>query len=217
MLKGFLSLFLQENCPLCERSTPETICFYCQKQLKSCQAKVPSQFWLGDLPLFVWGYYDGKLKQAITALKYNKHEQIGELLGVWLGESWLNFSLPKSLPSLTVIPIPLHPQKQKERGFNQAEIIAQGFCQITRYPLDLKVLKRVKQTEAMFGLNSQQRHENIKQAFQVETSLKKGKPPLTVLLVDDIYTTGTTAQEATRMLRQQGIKVLGVAAIAKPH
>ncbi|HAC63850.1 MAG TPA: ComF family protein [Cyanothece sp. UBA12306] len=216
MLKNLLSLFLQENCPLCERSTQEEICIYCHKQLKSCQFKNPAQFWSEDLPLFVWGKYDGKLKQAIAALKYDKHQAIGELLGIWLGETWLNCRVTNSFKSVRAIPIPLHPEKQKTRGFNQAEIIAKNFCQITSFSLDSTLLQRVKKTEAMFNLNAQEKQQNIQQAFQVRKQLIKQKRSQKVLLIDDIYTTGTTAKEATRMLRKEGIKVLGIAAIAKP-
>lgn len=214
MFKNFLSIFLQENCPLCERASTEDVCSYCQKQLKSCQLKQPQQFWKGDLPLFVWGEYDGKLKQAIAALKYDQNPQIGELLGMWLGETWQNYSLinPKKSPS--IIPIPLHSSKEKRRGFNQSNIIAKGFCQVTKYPLIPKGLKRIRATKAMFGLTVAERKQNIQRVFCVGKSLNPSKP---VLLLDDIYTTGTTVREASKVLRRQGIKVLGIIALATPR
>jgi ComF family protein len=182
--------------------------------VKSYQFKNLRQFWQGDLPLLAWGKYDGKLKQAIAALKYNKHPQIGELFGYWLGETWQDLGLIKPNINPIVIPIPLHGDKQKERGFNQAEMIAKGFCQITKYPLKVKGLTRIRATEAMFGLNPQQRQENIKQAFELDLSWQKHPPQTPILLIDDIYTTGTTAKEVTKLLQNKGIKVLGIAVIA---
>ncbi len=217
MLKSLLSLFLQENCPLCDRPTQEEICSYCQKQLKNYKLKNHQQFWQGELPLFVWGQYEGKLKQSIAALKYDKYQSIGELLGIWLGESWSNSSKVKSIKSITVIPIPLDPKKQKDRGFNQAEVIARTFCQITGYRLQGNGLEKVRSTQAMFGLNPTERQANIKQAFRVRKSLEKQLASNPVLLLDDIYTTGATATEAAQSLRSKGIKVIGIAAIAKPN
>lgn len=217
MLKNILSIFLQENCPLCERATSEEICGYCQKQLKSCQLKNNKKFWQGDLPLFVWGAYDGKLKQAIAAFKYDKHPQIGELLGFWLAETWQHYSLIPSKRTPLIIPIPLHKTKEKIRGFNQAEIIARAFCQVTKYPLNPKGLLRMRQTKPMFDLNVQEKEKNIQGAFQLGKSLENHPLSRPVLLVDDIYTTGTTVKEAARILRNKGIKVLGVVAVSTPY
>jgi ComF family protein len=217
MLKSLLSIFLQENCPLCQRATSEEICVYCQKQLKSCQLKHPQQFWQGDLPLFVWGKYDGKLKQAIAALKYDKNPQIGELLGFWLGETWQKYSLLKTKKTPLIIPIPLHSTKQKIRGFNQAEIIARGFCQVTKYPLKEQGLIRIRETKAMFQLTIPEKESNIKQAFRIGKSLQNNSLSRPILLIDDIYTTGTTVKEATKILRIQGINVLGVLTVSTPR
>ena len=194
MLKNILSIFFQENCPLCERVTHQEICSYCQKQLKSCQLKKPQRFWQGDLPLFVWGVYDGKLKRAIAALKYDKHPQIGELLGVWLAETWQNHSLISLKISPLIIPIPIHKSKQKIRGFNQSEIIAKGFCQVTKYPLNSQGLIRIRQTKAMFSLTFDEKQKNIQGAFKSGKSLQNYSLSKPVLLVDDIYTTGTTVK-----------------------
>ncbi len=217
MFKSILSIFLQDNCPLCQRSTHQEICYDCQRQLKSCQLKHPQKFWQGDLPLFPWGQYDGKLKQAIASLKYDKNPQIGELLGFWLGESWQKYSLIKTTKKPLVIPIPLHSTKQKIRGFNQAEIIARGFCQVTRYPLKAQGLVRIRQTQAMFGLTIEQRKNNIKQVFRLGKYLQNYPLSVPVLLIDDIYTTGTTVNEATIILQNHGIKVLGVLSLATPR
>jgi ComF family protein len=218
MLDKFLSLFLQSNCPLCQRSTGEIVCFNCQNQLKSCQLNNPRQFWQGKLPLFVWGIYQGKLKQAIAALKYDKHLQLAELMGDWLAEAWLNSSLDKQTKKLTVIPIPLHQKKLQDRGFNQAELIARSFCRLTGYSLQAQGLERVKETQAMFNLNSlDERKSNVRDAFVLGKGLQKCRPNSPVLLIDDIYTTGTTASEAAKLLRDRNILVVGVGAIATPN
>jgi predicted amidophosphoribosyltransferase len=118
------------------------------------------------------------------------------------------------MKKIIVVPIPLHPEKLKTRGFNQAELIARGFCRVTGYSLQNSGLVRVKNTQPMFGLNSQERQENIQSAFALGKQFHSRFPQTPVLLIDDIYTTGVTAKEAATVLRQQGIEVLGIGAIA---
>ncbi len=217
MLKSLLYLFVKPNCVLCQRSADECICAYCQQQLKSGQNKNPCQFWQGELPLFFWGEYGGKIKQAIAALKYEKNPELGEFLGYWLGETWLKCSPISSAKKIIVIPIPLHRKKLKERGFNQSEIIGQGFCHITGYPLKANGLERAKETEAMFGLTPQQRQKNISNAFTIGKDLQKHSTSSPILLLDDIYTTGSTVREAAQVLKSHGFPVVGVVAFAKPN
>ena len=214
MLKSLLSLFLQENCPLCQRTADQILCSYCQRQLQNYQLPNPGQFWQGSLPLFVWGSYGGTLKRAIAEFKYNNHPQLGELMGEWLAKSWLDAAIRKPAKKLTVVPIPLHISKLKQRGFNQAEIIAKSFCRFTGYTLAANGLVRVRDTKAMFGLTPEQRSKNLKNALALGKNLEKNKTRSPVLIIDDIYTTGTTTKEAAQVLQQGGISLAGVAAIA---
>jgi ComF family protein len=217
MLQPILSLFLKPNCVLCERPGDQEICSSCQKQLQQYRINHDTQGWLQDPPLFSWGVYEGTLKRAIASLKYDKKGQLGELLGFWLGKAWQNSSVGSKYPKLTVLPIPLHSEKLKSRGFNQAELIAQGFCRFTGYPLQAKGLMRVKATDALFGLTPQQRQQQLDQAFIVGQNWQRKPPQFPVLLLDDIYTTGTTVREAIRVLQQQKIKVVGVVVLATPR
>lgn len=216
MLKSLLSLFLQPQCLLCDRQAEDCLCIYCQKQVKSFENKQPDQFWHGDVPRFIWGNYEGKLKQAIAALKYENHLEIGNLLGYWLGETWLKFPLSSQHKKFTVVPIPLHDKKLKERGFNQAELIAKGFCQATGYPLMSQGLIRIKNTQALFGLSPQERTKIVKNAFQVAPNLRKAKSLFPVLIVDDIYTTGNTVKEAAKTLKNAQINPFGFIALSSP-
>jgi ComF family protein len=210
MLKSFLSIFLQENCPLCQRSTEQEICRDCLGQLQSQKLKNPPQLWSGECPLFAWGNYEGKLKQAIATLKYDRRPQLGEVMGQWLGETWQEAALLQK-KRLTVISIPIHRHKLKERGFNQAEIIARGFCQVTGDRLQPNALIRIRDTQAMYGLKPQEREQNLKNAFKIGKNIDSKNP---VLLIDDIYTTGTTAREVTKYLRSHHVPVVGIATLS---
>ncbi len=226
MLKGLVSIFLDFPCSLCHRPTSKILCDYCEEQLKACQLNNSqhlkrsynaSASGISHIPIFVWGKYDGSLKQAIAKMKYNRVSDLGLILGKWLGETWGGSVLELNSSEIMVVPIPLYPEKLKQRGFNQAQKIAEGFCSVTGYDLKSKVLRRVKQGQAMFNLNPTQRKINITNAFAVgKIPQSKGKKTKSVLLIDDVYTTGATVQEAAKVLEQKGIKVVGAAIVATP-
>lgn len=209
---GLLALFFKSNCPLCDRPTETPLCEFCKRQLQRCQ--IPnSSLWQEPLPVFVWGNYSGTLKRAIAALKYENQPQLARPLGHWLGRAWQQSSAATRVKMLTVVPIPLHPTKRQERGFNQAELIAQSFCEVTGYKHQPLGLERIRATQAQFGLSVQARSQNLTAAFKVSKRLS-GQSSTPVLLVDDIYTTGATVRSAAQALQQQQIPVYGVVAIA---
>lgn len=212
-INGLLSLFMQSQCPICQRQTPEVLCQYCERQLQRCQLDRARQLWQSELPVFAWGSYGGAVKRSLAVLKYDNQPQIAQPLGRWLGKAWLNSGLAGDT-KLTVVPIPLHANKQRQRGYNQAELLAESFCQITRLPLQRQGLERVRETEAQFSLGAEEREKNLQSAFAVGKRLQKSRPGASVLLLDDIYTTGATARAAASVLRRQGITVYGLVAIA---
>ncbi|MDJ1179629.1 ComF family protein [Roseofilum sp. BLCC_M91] len=215
---SLLNLFLRSNCPLCDRPTDgDILCSSCGRSLRQLQF-CPSRRHLytcpsSPIPVWVWGKYQGQLKRAIARLKYDNHPEIARPLGQWLGEAWSATGVSKQASPL-VIPIPLHQDKLKQRGFNQAERLAASFCQVTGFPLSANGLIRSRPTEAQFGKSADQRRVNLKDAFTVNPARISRYPSSPVLLLDDIYTTGATVQSATEALRHQGISVYGVVAIA---
>lgn len=214
MLRSLLSLFIQSRCPLCQRQAQAMICDYCQQKVHVNHLPTWLTEMSSSLPIFAWGKYEGQLKRAIACLKYNNQPQLGILLGEWLGQSWLDTPQGKKIKKLTVVPIPLHQQKFNLRGFNQSVEIARGFCQVTGYALQTQVLIRVKKTEAMFSLNPQQRQANVKNAFVLNKKWHDKAARSSILLLDDIYTTGSTMKEAYQALNRNSIPVSGAAVMA---
>jgi ComF family protein len=208
-----LTLFLKTECPLCQRPTHAEFCPNCQRHLQQSQLTQPAQFWHPQPGVFAWGRYEGSVKQAIAALKYHHHPEVARPLGQWLAQAWLTSGVAKA-QRLTIVPIPLHPDKYQQRGYNQAELIAQSFCQFTGYPHRAHGLARIRATEAQFHLSATQRAANLAQAFAVGKDLRNGCPH-PVLLVDDIYTTGATVKAAIQTFHRQGISVRGVVVVAK--
>lgn len=211
--QNLFNLFLQSNCPLCERPASEEFCQYCNQQLQKYRLTKLQQHKTTSPPVIAWGAYGGVLKRAIATMKYDNHPEIAGPLGEWLGEIWLeNYGNENSF---IVVPIPMHPDKQKKRGFNQAALIAKSFCQTTGLQLKQNGLKRVKATEALFGLSPTERTETLTQAFEIGQDFRK-PPNFPVVLVDDIYTTGATVKSAVETLSRSKISVSRVAAVAIP-
>jgi len=210
LFEPLVNLVVERPCPLCDRPAAGEFCRDCARQIQGCQwdqLAAP-----GDgLAVFAWGRYGGTLKRAIAALKYEGQTHLAQPLGHWMGRAWLQANPAESL---CVIPIPMHRDKEKKRGFNQAERLATHFCQITRLPLERQALLRIRATEAQFGLSAEQRAQNLAGAMQVSPTWK---PPRyrQVLLLDDIYTTGATVRAAAQVLQQEGIGVYGVMALAR--
>jgi len=212
-LRGLLNLVVKTSCPLCQRSTEREFCLDCQRQIQRCQLNHNHLFPLGQPSVFAWGYYGGALKRAITALKYENNPHLARPLGHWLGEAWL--TVKGSSSGLTVVPIPLHIGRQEQRGFNQAALLANHFCEVSRLPLELKGLERTQETVAQFKLSAAEREQNLSHAFQVGKAFLDRPPCHPILLLDDVYTTGATIRSATQTLHQHGIRVYGVAVLAR--
>lgn len=216
-LTGWLDLLLESRCALCDRSAAQELCQDCQVRLQQCQVVNREAFGQTSLSVFAWGIYEGALKQSIRVLKYNNQPQLARPLGYWMGQAWLSSPVShqaRSLKAVTVVPIPMHPDKQQQRGFNQAELIGRSFCERTGLQLQAQGLVRVRATASQFSLSPEARAQNLSGAFQVGEGLKRGttRP---VLLVDDIYTTGATAKAAAQALHQHQIPVCGLVAVAR--
>ncbi|MFN4279797.1 ComF family protein [Thermosynechococcus sp.] len=210
MWRSLASLLFQQPCPCCGRKTSQVICGDCQRRLRSWEVRQRQRYWRGSLPLFPWGYYQQDLKRAIATMKYNNHPELGDLFGQWLARSWLEAKMAQHLP-LQVVPIPLHREKLKRRGFNQAARIAEGFCRALEVPFAPEGLIRQRPTQSMFQLSLTERQANLENAFRLGQGLQRQR---WLLLCDDIYTTGTTACSAAGVLREAGYKVLGIITVA---
>ncbi|NEP00280.1 MAG: ComF family protein [Symploca sp. SIO2E9] len=215
LAQNLLSLFLKSKCTLCDRPAQLQLCPYCHRQLQHCQLDKNDKICCVKPLVFAWGSYSGLLKRAITALKYENQPQLAQPLGYYLGEAWLKSAAAKNVKKLIVVPIPMHSAKLRQRGYNQAQLIAQSFCQFTGYKQQPLALERVRATQAQFSLSKVQREQNLADAFVISKNFSKYPPASPVLFIDDIYTTGATVRSAAQTLVRQGIKVYGVAAIAR--
>jgi ComF family protein len=173
-----------------------------------------------------YGSYEAGLRELIHLLKYEAVKPAATVLGRMLAEAiedlvpeFLTSPFPKEgkdePPTPLVVPVPLHESKLGQRGFNQAELIARAA--VRQKPLGLhlelasELLVRKRATESQVGYTRQQRMANLRGAFGVHGKVTGHD----ILLVDDVFTTGTTVSECARVLKRHGARRVWVATVAR--
>ncbi|MDP3710379.1 MAG: ComF family protein [bacterium] len=196
--------FLCQHCRSLLKTIPPT-CFVCHKLSwpsgRTCDSCRPKTAIYAFLSPFSYG--DEAIKELIHHLKYNRVRGLAEILADLLKDYLQKYKiwLPKEA---LLIPIPLHKTRQRERGFNQTELIAKVFTSETSLILAKDVLIKTKPTKSQIELSSEERRKNLSGVFTVSKPQEiQGK---TIILLDDVKTTGTTLEEAATTLKSAGAK-----------
>ena len=158
-----------------------------------------------------FGIYDGTLLKGIHLLKYGKKTRLAGPLGMLLQETFSRF-WDKQMIDL-IVPVPLHIKRLRNRGFNQALLLFSKWAAIDGIPYDPRVIKRPKRTIPQTNLSRKERKKNVRGAFEIRSPVAiKGKR---IILVDDVYTTGSTVNECARILMKGGAAVVDVLTLAR--
>jgi competence protein ComFC len=156
-----------------------------------------------------YGLYAGNLRAAVLQLKFQRRERLGKRLGELLAGVWGSVAeaFPGEVPA--VVPVPLHPSRLRERGFNQAELLALGLCQALARTdraavphLETRCLRRTRPTAPQTGLSLRARQENVRGVFSV--ARPECVRERVVVLVDDVMTTGSTLSACAGALKDVG-------------
>ena len=164
-----------------------------------------------------YGSYESGLRDLVHMLKYQGVRPAANVLGRMLAEVISGLEPCWAEAHVLLVPVPLFPAQLRRRGFNQAELIARMALKLSpsrnQYLLSSEVLERSRDTQSQIGLTRHQRRENLRGAFRVRDREKiSGRE---ILLVDDVFTTGTTASECARVLRRAGAVRVWVATVAR--
>jgi len=176
-----------------------------------------------------YGSYAGNLRSLIHALKYDGMLPVAERLGALLAESLLKLQseivgdgLAEGIKDALVVAVPMHGAKRRQRGFNHAELIAEAAVKAVRsarpgWSLRMAegLLERRRATRSQAGLSPHQRRANLRGVFSAPNPERLSRR--TVLLIDDIYTTGATARACSQTLRRAGAASVWVATVARPQ
>ncbi len=220
VLKQAVQLLFPLRCPVCDRIVRpygEKICVECLGKLKlltppwcmKCGKKL-----LQDEELcsdcrrkehqFIRGralYEYGTAAPSIYRLKYAGRQEYADFFGQEMARYLRDF-IQEAAPE-GLIPIPLHRKRLCKRGYNQAKLLADAVSMYTGIPVHDKILARVKNTVPLKRQNVEERQNNLKRAFNITQNDVKLN---TIIIVDDIYTTGSTIDEAASVLREHGVE-----------
>lgn len=157
------------------------------------------------------GLFQGPLRNAIHNLKYSGDRSLVRPLALLISDTLATEDAAElDGDSLVLVPVPLHPARRKERGFNQSELIALELSKITGWPVE-KGLVRSRNTRSQVGLHPEERLANVRDAFAWEG----GAVPARLLLIDDVCTTGATLGQCAEVLMHAGAQQLYAATVAR--
>jgi len=163
-----------------------------------------------------YGSYEGGLRELIHILKYGQVRPAANVLGRMLSEVIEGLERGFGPGTVVVVPVPLHVRRLRQRGFNHSDLIARAALKqgpTERLVLHTKILERRRDTQSQTGLTRHQRRENIRGAFVVaKPEALSGRE---VLVVDDVFTTGTTVSECARVLLRAGASKVWIATVAR--
>ncbi len=215
------NLFFPSNikCLICERDLPQKqeieVCEECMHKLNfiaenACCARCGAPAVLGhgsfclncqnsarefDIARSVF-VYEGEIKHLIAGLKYNNKPYISRTLSNFLAQKFKKLNWQADL----IIPVPLSEARIKWRGYNQAQLLAEGVSEKIGVPLNTETLIKVKETEVQANLTLQERQKNLQECFKVLDKYSvRGKR---ILLIDDVMTTGSTANACAHELKK---------------
>ncbi len=223
ILNDFLSLFFPNLCLACSEETPSPgsiVCVRCKAELPQTNFHLEKEnpfterFW-GRISLHSAAslYYFSKgssTQKLIHNLKYKGRKKVGIELGNTLG--YLLKEAPLFRTVDLIIPVPLHPKKERKRGFNQSDLFAQGLSESMKIPWLKNGLKRKSFTETQTQKTRMERFENVLRVFEVED--EKALQGKHILLVDDVITTGATLEACALKILKVPDTRLSLATIA---
>ena len=223
LFKSLINLLFPRVCAACGNNLLEgedTVCTTCRFLLpKTGYENYPdnplAQMFYGQMPfnaVMAEFFFSktGKVQHLIHGLKYHGCRENGIFLGQEIGKSLLKADDYQGIDF--IVPIPLHPKKEKIRGYNQSHVIAEGISEMMDVPIAEQCLVRKVFTDTQTKKSREERYQNVKDIFDVKSP--ENLEHKHILLVDDVLTTGATLMSAGRaLMRVEGIKI-SVATVA---
>ena len=202
---ALLSILFPERCAACGKAG-RSVCPLCKSKIH-VHTPVEIRACRGADAVFVCGHYDGVLKKLIRSLKFGRKRLVARHIGEFMADVLSGIEALRRFDA--IVPIPVHRSRLAERGFNQSELIAGPIAERYGIPVLTVLMERTRNTRFMYNLGADQRRANVKGAFRASEKAK-GKR---IILVDDVYTTGSTMSEAAVSLKRRGaVEVAGIAA-----
>lgn len=209
---AFLNLLFPQVCGFCEKVSPDALCTECKQKVEARLIygidEIKDKFFEEHLYLM---RYEGEIREKILAYKFEDKSYLYHTFAKLIVNSKKICDILQTYDIITSVPI--HPKRKSKRGYDQSELIAR---EIAKNMLNLKyekVLKKIRDNPKQSLQSKQERIQNVKNAYEItKKEIIKDKR---VVLFDDIYTTGSTVNECSRVLKQNGAKYILILSLTK--
>ena len=198
-LNSVLDLIYRKKCYFCGRSKHSLkMCPDCFEKLEYCDFNANRI--IDGIDIYCAGIYNKNLQKLIRGLKYHRQKELAYYQAKFMYDYFSKLDLKNK--EFEIIAVPLHSKRIKQRKYNHMELVAEEFAKLSGYECNFELIKRIKDTKPQYKLNRKQRLENLSGAFKVDKNSYKGK---TILILDDICTTGSTFEEMIKELIKSGL------------
>lgn len=203
--RNLLYCFFPNRCPFCDKviAFSEHICKDCNERSTLCREN--GTFYPGKCDQVIFCYvYDGAEKESVLRLKYRNRLDVARHLAYFMGEQCQHFLTDR--PDV-IVPVPMSNPKRKERGFNQAEILAKELSDILNIPMK-DILIREHRSIEQHTLSRTARQRAVEGLYGIDPTKSKAVLGKRILLIDDVYTTGNTIKACADVLKKSGAEVV---------
>lgn len=197
-LSNLLDWIYKKKCYFC-RSSKEAVkmCSKCYDDMDFLPVQINRI--IDGKKVYCAGVYSKNLQKLIRGLKYHNQKDLAYYLAKFMAEY---FSKITDKTDFEIIPVPIYPKREKKRKYNHMNLVGEELARLTSSSLNKNLIKRVKDTKPQYKLKRHERMQNLNDAFEVDKSNYTGK---TLLLIDDICTTGSTFEEMIKEFAKYGI------------
>lgn len=197
-LSNLLDWIYKKKCYFC-RSSKEAVkmCSKCYDDMDFLPVQINRI--IEGKKVYCAGVYSKNLQKLIRGLKYHNQKDLAYYLAKFMAEY---FSKITDKTDFEIIPVPIYPKREKKRKYNHMNLVGEELARITSNSLNKNLIKRIKDTKPQYKLKRHERLQNLNGAFEVDKSNYTGK---TLLLIDDICTTGSTFEEMIKEFAEHGI------------
>ncbi len=210
-LNSLLDLIYKKKCYFCKKSK------YSVKMCPECFDKLEfSDFTanriIDGIDIFCVGNYTKELQKLIRGLKYHRQKDLAYYQAKFMYDYFLNI---KNLQNkdFVLVAVPLHEKRIKSRKYNHMELVCEEFSKLSGFECNFELIKRIKDTKPQYRLNRQERQKNLSKAFVVNKEKFNNK---TLLILDDICTTGSTFEEMIKTFKENNINDIVCFATSTP-
>lgn len=197
-LESLLDWIYKKKCYFCKSSKEAVrMCSKCYGQMDYLPISINRI--IEGKNIYCAGIYSKNLQKLIRGLKYHNQKDLAYYLAKFMAEYFNQITNKKDFE---IIPVPIFSKREKKRKYNHMNLVGQEFSRITSNTLNTELITRIKDTKPQYKLKREERIKNLSNAFKVNKSKYNGK---TLLIIDDICTTGSTFEEIIKELKRNGI------------